>query len=104
IPQMSKFYPQLKAPLDQADRVCKGLDCSGLLYEAADGYPPRNTSQLCTFGEKIDVDKFDVGAVQKVAERLDRMVWKGHVILIFNLEEKGVFICLNIRKQERKKR
>ena len=33
-----------------------GLDCSGLLYEATDGYTPRNTEQLVAFGSPVAIE------------------------------------------------
>ena len=86
IPEMSDLYPQLTHPEDQEDRVCKGVDCSGLMYQATNGCTPRNTGQLFTYGQEIDVDQNSVEAVQKVVKPLDIMVWRGHVLCVLDPE------------------
>jgi cell wall-associated NlpC family hydrolase len=74
--------------LPQAPNLCKGVDCSGLLYQATNGFTPRNTSELVHYGEEVFTKK-----------PLDMIVWKGHVIFILNedqtiesLSGKGVII------------
>jgi hypothetical protein len=84
ISSMSDLYPQLTAPEDQEDRICKGVDCSGLLYQATNGCTPRNTGQLCTYGQEIKVDQDSVEAVQKIVKPLDIMVWRGHVLCVLD--------------------
>lgn len=54
----------------------RGVDCSGLLYEATNGYTPRNTSQLIAFGEEVQ-SLHDV-------KPLDILIWPGHVIIIYD--------------------
>lgn len=77
IPEMLNFYPHLQAaaPEDQDDALCRGLDCSGLLYQATDGITPRNTGQLILYGEEISPHEF---------QPLDLIVWKGHVLIVFS--------------------
>ena len=96
IPEMAQLYPNI--PVSD-DLLCKGVDCSGLLYQATDGFTPRNTSQLCTYGQKLEVDLKSPEAVQKVVKPLDMMVWKGHVIFVLDSDhfiesviEQGVVI------------
>ena len=87
IEEMKAFYPHL--PLTD-DLLCKGIDCSGLLYQATNGFTPRNTSELCSFGDEIRFE--DV-------RPLDMFVWKGHVVFVLDedhtiesLGGKGVII------------
>lgn len=54
-----------------------GVDCSGLLYYALNGYLPRNTSQLLTFGEEVPLDE---------VQPLDICVRKGHVLIFLSKE------------------
>ncbi len=75
IPEILEFYPFLKdAPLeDRDDAVCRGLDCSGILYQATDGYTPRNTSDLIHFGIEVPIEEI---------KPLDLLTWDGHVIIV----------------------
>jgi hypothetical protein len=75
IPELLDFYPALKtAPQeDRDDAICRGLDCSGLLYQATSGYTPRNTSDLIHFGKEVAVEDI---------QPLDLLVWKGHVVIV----------------------
>lgn len=75
IEEMTSFYPQL--PPNDEDLLCRGVDCSGLLYQATNGFTPRNTGQLCTYGREIELD------FEKV-KPLDMMVWRGHVIFVLD--------------------
>ena len=75
IPELLEFYPALKnaSPADTDDAICRGLDCSGILYQATNGYTPRNTSDLVHFGVEVPLEQI---------KPLDLLVWKGHVILV----------------------
>ncbi len=51
IPEIDKLFPsdvQLSS-LDQKRKLMQGVDCSGLLYQATNGYTPRNSRSLLTF-------------------------------------------------------
>lgn len=68
-----------------------GLDCSGLIYEATNGFTPRNSSALFSFGK-------EVSKIEDV-KPLDMIVWPGHVVifhssthLIESIYGKGVII------------
>lgn len=76
IPEMLAFYPHLKnaSQEDRDDAICKGVDCSGLLYQATDGWTPRNTAELVAFGTEVAFEEL---------EPLDLVVWKGHVLIVF---------------------
>jgi cell wall-associated NlpC family hydrolase len=86
IPFLLECYPP-GASLSQLDPLIadtwqlKGVDCSGLLYYATNGSTPRNTSELLNWGRPVPVagkNMFDV------LEPLDLIVWRGHVILVFD--------------------
>jgi hypothetical protein len=81
IAEMSDLYPHLEIT---EDLLCKGVDCSGLLYQATNGFTPRNTLQLCTYGEELEVDKDTPLNILKVVKPLDMMVWRGHVLFVLD--------------------
>jgi hypothetical protein len=83
ISKMTSLYPQL-SPSD--DLICKGTDCSGLLYQATGGYTPRNTSDLLKFGEDLGLNPYDAASAQKIVKPLDMIVWNGHVIFVLDSE------------------
>lgn len=86
IPQMLSFYPP--SPLIHPDLkdqwMLKGIDCSGLLYEATNGCTPRNTSSLITFGEPVKITGLNANQIIQQLEPLDIIVWKGHVIIVLD--------------------
>ncbi|HEX4839203.1 MAG TPA: hypothetical protein VFU89_02035 [Rhabdochlamydiaceae bacterium] len=75
IPELLDFYPVLKTASqeDRDDAICRGLDCSGLLYQATNGYTPRNTPDLIHFGRGISLEEI---------KPLDLLAWKGHVVIV----------------------
>jgi hypothetical protein len=86
IPQMLTFYPP-PIPLSQDVKdqwTLKGLDCSGLLYEATNGCTPRNTSSLISFGEPVKIATLDSDQIIQTLQTLDILVWKGHVIIVLD--------------------
>lgn len=79
----------LRGGVIQAGQVrFAGLDCSGLLYEATDGYTPRNTEQLVDFGKAVVIEGKNTQALLQLLRPLDLIVWKGHVIIV--LDQKTV--------------
>ncbi len=74
IPNILKFYPHISEREDLADLICQGVDCSGLLFFATNGYTPRNTSELIHFGTNIPLENLKL-------EPLDIIVWQGHVLI-----------------------
>ncbi len=88
IPQLLAFYPPAPGrPLEPAQSdlwQLRGVDCSGLLYEATDGFTPRNTSALVTYGEAVPVRGLDAGEISKRLEPLDLIVWPGHVMIVID--------------------
>ena len=86
IPQLLSFYPP-HSPLhpDIRDQwMLKGVDCSGLLYEATHGYTPRNTSSLITFGKPVSIANLRSDQIINTVEPLDIIVWEGHVIIVLD--------------------
>jgi len=62
----------------------KGVDCSGLIYEATAGYTPRNTHQMVSYGEGIKIEGMSVYEIADLLEPLDMIVWKGHVVYVYD--------------------
>ncbi|MBM3208327.1 MAG: NlpC/P60 family protein [Chlamydiae bacterium] len=93
---MYELYPSKKKWEELGENIqnqwtMRGVDCSGLLYYATEGYTPRNTSQLINYGSNVSVSSPLIP--------LDLIVWKGHVIVILDenhtiesLGGKGVII------------
>ena len=86
IPQMLSFYAPAKTlNADLKDQwMLQGVDCSGLLYEATNGFTPRNTSSLITFGESVKIENLSAYQIMQEVEPLDIIVWKGHAIIILD--------------------
>jgi hypothetical protein len=105
IPEMLEYYP----PRDSLDSralelwTLKGLDCSGLLFEASEGTTPRNTSQLIHFGRSVAKEEALNGW-----KPMDMILYPGHVLFVRDektiIESKspfGVRICpLQTRLEE----
>ena len=62
----------------------KGVDCSGLLYEATHGATPRNTRQLVHFGEAVPVAGLTQEQIISRLQPLDLLVWDGHVVIVLD--------------------
>jgi hypothetical protein len=90
IPEMLSLYPPASGqPTDNTTHdiwTLQGLDCSGLLYEATDGWTPRNTSALVRFGSPVPVAGLDASELVQIVQPLDLIVWKGHVMIILDRE------------------
>lgn len=61
-----------------------GLDCSGLLYQATNGWTPRNTSQLVMFGKGLTIATKTAERIAALLEPLDLIVWNGHLIIVLD--------------------
>ena len=89
---LPKFYRgktpfhQLKLEVQNTWRL-KGVDCSGLIYYASDGYTPRNTSRLVTFGRPVETEGLTAAQITEKVQPLDLIVWQGHVVCVFNRSE-----------------
>jgi len=55
---MLDYYPPKEKMIQKIlDKwIMKGVDCSGLLYEATNGYTPRNSSDLVTYGTGVTIE------------------------------------------------
>jgi hypothetical protein len=78
--ELSLWYPP-RGAVDTALWKLSGLDCSGLLYEATNGYTPRNTSSLINFGSMVSVKGKTAQEIAQLLEPLDLIVWPGHVLI-----------------------
>ncbi|HEY4255149.1 MAG TPA: hypothetical protein VGM34_02250 [Chlamydiales bacterium] len=105
ISEMLHYYPPKISLSSRALELwtLKGLDCSGLLFEASEGTTPRNTSQLIHFGRSVS--KADA---LKNWEPMDMILYPGHVLFVRDketiIESKspfGVRVCnLQARLEE----
>lgn len=90
IPALPSLYPPASGrQLDSNTRkswTLQGLDCSGLLYEATDGWTPRNTSALVRYGSPVAIAGLDAEMIVQRVQPLDLIVWKGHVMIILDRE------------------
>jgi hypothetical protein len=88
IQEMLHLYPPQKA-LDEdtlALWTMKGVDCSGLLYEASRGTTPRNNEALLHFGTALPIAEKSRAQIAELLKPMDMVVWPGH--LWFVLDEK----------------
>ena len=85
VPEMLRLYPPKgKHPPGIDLWSLKGVDCSGLLYEATGGYTPRNTSALIDFGIGVDISGKSLKDITPLLEPLDLIVWPGHVLIVID--------------------
>ncbi len=89
IPALLALYPPSDEISDDLRTLwaLKGVDCSGLLYEATDGFTPRNTSELIHYGSPVLIENKSVTEIQKLVRPLDLIVWKGHVVIVVDSEK-----------------
>ncbi len=83
---MLTFYPPPKpiSPYLKKIWTLKGLDCSGLLYEATAGCTPRNTSELVNFGSPVKIAGLNAEQIIQKLKPLDLIAWDGHVIIVLD--------------------
>lgn len=88
IGDLLKFYP----PSNTIDKelldkwILKGVDCSGILFEATNGFTPRNTSELLSFGKPVFIEKLNPFQIVKIVKPLDLIVFKGHVVVVLDAQ------------------
>lgn len=86
--QLLSWYPPAeRSRLSQADKnlwKLAGVDCSGLLYEATDGYTPRNTSALVNYGKGVAIAGKSREVITAALKPLDLLVWPGHVLIVID--------------------
>ena len=90
VPRLRSFYPPASglhlSPAIADLWQLRGVDCSGLLYEATGGYTPRNTSALVAYGAPVPIKGLDAAQIIRQVEPLDLIVWQGHVMIILDRE------------------
>ena len=59
----------------------KGLDCSGLIYQATNGLTPRTSNALTEFGEGLDIEDKELDEIIGMIEPLDIIGYPGHVLI-----------------------
>ena len=64
--------------------ILAGCDCSGLMYEATNGYTPRNTSKLVDYGKPVEIEGLTAEEIAAKCKPLDMIVWNGHVIYVYD--------------------
>lgn len=86
IEQLLEFY-QPAAELDNSTKSLwslKGVDCSGLIYQATNGSTPRNTSSLINYGTGLEISGRSAQEIASMLQPLDLIVWSGHVIIVYD--------------------
>ena len=86
VDKMFEYYPPAKklSKNDSLHWSVTGLDCSGLLYEATNGFSPRNTHQLVQFGNAVEIKGKSSAEIAAELKPLDLIVWKGHIIIVYD--------------------
>jgi hypothetical protein len=86
IDKMLTYYkPSGNISQDMKDLwTLKGCDCSGLMYEATNGYSERNTSKLINYGQPVNIEGLNAEQIIDKLELLDMIVWNGHVIYVYD--------------------
>jgi hypothetical protein len=88
VPEMLDFYPPQGPISKDIEEIwtLKGVDCSGLLFEATDGYTLRNTYSLVDYGEGLPIEGLDQQAIKALLKPLDLVLWVGHVRIVLDEE------------------
>ncbi len=90
IPEILKFYPP-EVELSDSEKYLwclKGVDCSGMLYQATGGKTPRNSSSIIHFGQPVEIADKDLDDIIKIIKPLDIIAWDGHIMVV--LDEKYI--------------
>jgi cell wall-associated NlpC family hydrolase len=80
-------YYQPASQLDSRtkDLWClKGVDCSGLIYQASGGALPRNTSSMIKYGHPVEIQGLTADQIAGKLQSLDLLVWSGHVVIVLD--------------------
>lgn len=88
LPHMLQDYPPSE-DLDPATKTVwtmRGVDCSGLGYEATDGCLPRNSGGIARHGQLVHVEGMSPEEIIQQLKPLDTIAWRGHVI--FTIDDK----------------
>ncbi len=90
IPEMLKFYPprqNFDHPLVEIMWTYRGVDCTGLLFQATNGCTPRNSGDLANSGTIVPTQGKSIEEIVPLLQPLDIVVWKGHVFIYLGDEE-----------------
>lgn len=91
VSQLLEYYPppsiQTLSKLERATWELKGLDCSGLLYEATGGVTPRNSAELLFYGKGVSIQGKQAKEILPLLKPLDLVVYRGHLFIVFNAHE-----------------
>lgn len=86
IEQLLEYY-QPKGELTSATKnlwCLKGVDCSGLIYQATNGSTPRNTSSLIKYGTGLEISGKSASEIAAMLQPLDLIAWNGHVVIVLD--------------------
>lgn len=87
IEEMLQYYKP-STTIDSATKnvwILKGVDCSGLIYQATDGYTPRNTSSLINYGKPVGkIENLTAEEIIELLQPLDLIVMHGHVVIVLD--------------------
>ena len=86
IDKMLEYYPPKESISNSVKDLwkLKGVDCSGLLYQATGGCTLRNTSSLITSGKAIEIKGKTAKEISEMLLPLDLIAWNGHVIIVLD--------------------
>ncbi len=86
IPEILSLYPPVWdiSAQRKKDWQLTGVDCSGLIYWATDGYTSRNTSWLVQDDTRLDIAWKSLSEITWMLEPLDIIVWKGHMMVVLD--------------------
>lgn len=62
----------------------KGLDCSGLIYQATNGLIPRSSNEIVEFGKGLDIEDRELDEIVEMIEPLDIIGYPGHVLIVID--------------------
>ena len=86
VPELNYYFPsevQLSAG-QLKQKTLKWVDCSWLLYQATNGYTPRNSHWLLTYWNAVEIEWNTIDQIIKKLRPLDLIVWAGHVIIVYD--------------------
>ncbi|HEX9080000.1 MAG TPA: hypothetical protein VF795_10455 [Desulfuromonadaceae bacterium] len=86
VPELARLFYRGASLATGDSRLLAGVDCSGLLYQATDGWTPRNTSELVAFGSGVPVTGRSAAELARLLRPLDLIVWDGHVVIVLDRE------------------
>lgn len=84
VPELVSWFFNVRSESERRKFSLVGLDCSGLLYHATEGWTPRNTSQLLSFGRGVVISGKQAAEIAALLQPLDLIVWNGHVVIVLD--------------------